>query len=134
MHLPYTTPLTSSFVKVFFPMQIEVMFEFAAAHQLPNHPGRCQRMHGHNYKLIVAVAGEVDAHTGFVADFSDIENICNEAVLKKVDHTCFNDYLENPTAERIVQWMWPLLKGRLPGLCELRLFETSACAVVYRGP
>lgn len=114
-------------------MQVEVQFEFAAAHQLPNHPGRCARMHGHNYKLVVAVGGVPDARTGFIVDFYDVETAVRDAVISQVDHTCLNDYLENPTAERIALWMWPRLKERLAGLVELRLYETRDCCVVYRG-
>ena len=36
-------------------------FEFEAAHELPNHPGKCKNLHGHSYKLFVTVERPVDA-------------------------------------------------------------------------
>jgi 6-pyruvoyltetrahydropterin/6-carboxytetrahydropterin synthase len=44
-----------------------------------------------------------------------------------------NDFIENPTAENIAVWMWERLHGKVPGLTELRLWETKDCCVVYRG-
>jgi 6-pyruvoyltetrahydropterin/6-carboxytetrahydropterin synthase len=89
-------------------------------------------MHGHSYRLQVLVSGEPDTSTGMVVDFFDIE----EAVRKVIDpirDTCLNDRLENPTAEAIVAWLWGQIQPHLSQLAELRLFETEACHVTYRG-
>lgn len=114
-------------------MAIEMDFRFAAAHRLPRHPGKCFNLHGHNYALTVVVRGEPDASTGLVMDFADIETAVQKHVLEQCDHANLNDFIENPTAENIVVWMWERLKGALAGLAELRLEETVDCRVVYRG-
>ena len=51
-------------------MDIEVDFAFSAAHALPLYEGPCQRMHGHNYKVRVALTGDLDPKSGMVFDFS----------------------------------------------------------------
>ena len=113
-------------------MELIVDFRFSAAHRLPRYVGRCYRMHGHSYRLEVVVAGTPDGDTGMVVDFHDVEAAA-AALMAQVDGSCFNDVLENPTAEAIVVWCWRELKTQLPSLAELRLWETPECRVVYRG-
>ncbi len=115
-------------------MRLEVEFHFAAAHRLPRYEGPCFRMHGHNYRLLVSVDGEVDPSTGMIADFGEVKRIVGEQVLARLDHRSLNEVLENPTAENIARFAWEALDGRLPGLAEVRLFEIPGCCVVYRGP
>jgi 6-pyruvoyltetrahydropterin/6-carboxytetrahydropterin synthase len=115
-------------------MRLDVEFHFAAAHRLPRYQGPCFRMHGHNYRFAVAVEGEVDPHSGMIADFGDIKRVVGERVLAVVDHQVLNDTLENPTAENIARWIWEALQPSLPGLAEVQLFEIPGCRVTYRGP
>ena len=114
-------------------MALEMDFHFAAAHRLPRYQGRCFNMHGHNYKLTVKVEGEPDAYSGIMLDFGDLEGAVKGGVLDQCDHATLNDFIENPTAENTVVWMWERLHVRLPGLVELKLWETKDCCVVYRG-
>ncbi len=114
-------------------MRLEAEFQFAAAHRLPYYDGPCFRMHGHNYRLIVAVEGTPDPKSGMILDFVELGRIVRETILARCDHQTLNDFLENPTAERIVEWMWKEIAPHLPGLCELRLHETPEYAVAYRG-
>ncbi|MHB8420136.1 MAG: 6-carboxytetrahydropterin synthase QueD [Myxococcales bacterium] len=114
-------------------MRLEAEFHFAAAHRLPYYDGPCFRMHGHNYRLVVAIEGTPDPKSGMVMDFVEVERAVRKAVLDRCDHQTLNDFLPNPTAELIAQWMWGELAPKLPGLCEVRLHETPEYAVVYRG-
>jgi 6-pyruvoyltetrahydropterin/6-carboxytetrahydropterin synthase len=117
-------------------MQIRKHFAFEAAHVLPFHPGKCGRMHGHSYRLEVAVRGPIQsegAARGMIEDFDQIERIVRDAVVDPLDHQTLNDFIENPTAEKIVVWIWRRLESSLRGLDELVLWETpSACAVLRR--
>jgi 6-pyruvoyltetrahydropterin/6-carboxytetrahydropterin synthase len=108
-------------------------FEFEAAHRLPEHPGKCRRLHGHSYRLVVAVEGRIDAATGMVIDFADLKRVVESRVIDRLDHACANDLMDNPTAEVLAGWIWNELRGELPGLCEVELFETRNCSVRYRG-
>ena len=115
-------------------MRLDVEFYFAAAHRLPRYEGPCFRLHGHNYKFFVGVEGEVDPATGMIADFGKIKEVVAEEVLARADHRNLNDVLDNPTAENIARWIWEALAPRVPGLCEVRLYEIPDCCVTYRGP
>lgn len=66
-------------------------FSFDAAHQLPNHSGKCSSLHGHTYKLLVTVSGLIIpaigvSDEGMIIDFSDLKKIVNDAVVSKLDH------------------------------------------------
>ena len=110
------------------------MFRFEAAHVLPHHPGKCSRLHGHSYRLEVAVEGAVQttgAAQGMVIDFDEIGRIVRERIVEALDHASLNDFMPNPTSENIVVWIWEQLAPALPGLAELVLWETAtACAVL----
>ena len=114
-------------------MIVRRRFEFEAAHKLPNHPGKCRELHGHSYKLFVKVERAVDESSGMVIDFSDLKAIVKESVVSRLDHVYVNDLIDNPTAERMVQWIWNELTPLLSGLEEIELQETSNCSVIYRG-
>ena len=118
-------------------MQIRKHFRFEAAHVLPHHPGKCGRMHGHSYRLDVAIRGplhETGPAAGMIEDFDSIKTAVKQYVLETLDHQTLNDIIENPTAERIVLWIWQTLHPQLASLDELVLWETdSSCAVLRRG-
>jgi 6-pyruvoyltetrahydropterin/6-carboxytetrahydropterin synthase len=114
-------------------MELSVQFSFSAGHSLPEYHGPCSRFHGHNYALVVTVAGKPDPRTGMIIDFEELKKIVNETAIAHVDHQNLNDFIPNPTAENIVAVLWARLKGRLPGLKELKLYETPEYWVAYRG-
>ena len=116
-------------------MQIRKSFTFEAAHVLPNHPGKCARLHGHSYRLEVVLEGPLQAGgpaAGMVEDFEVVSRIVKEAVVSELDHRSLNELMENPTAEHIVVWVWSRLGQRLPQLAELTLWETRRSCVVLR--
>ncbi len=117
-------------------MQIRKHFRFEAAHVLPHHPGKCSRMHGHSYRLDVAVRGPIHSDgpaRGMIEDFEQIKAIVCEHVVNILDHRTLNDLIDNPTAEHIIMWIWRALENQLSGLDELVLWETAtSCAVLRR--
>jgi 6-pyruvoyltetrahydropterin/6-carboxytetrahydropterin synthase len=117
-------------------MQIRKHFRFEAAHTLPFHPGKCARMHGHSYSLEVGVRGPLRTEgpaCGMIEDFDEIRRVVREAVIEPLDHQTLNELIENPTAERIVLWIWRRLEPLVAGLDELVLWETpNSCAVLRR--
>ncbi|MGZ3526166.1 MAG: 6-carboxytetrahydropterin synthase QueD [Vulcanimicrobiaceae bacterium] len=116
-------------------MQIRKLFRFEAAHVLPYHPGKCARLHGHSYRLEVAIAGPLRTDgpaRGMIEDFDTIRSVVHRDVLEVLDHQDLNEILENPTCERIIQWIWDRLQQSLPGLDELVLWETATSCAVLR--
>lgn len=117
-------------------MKITQAFTFEAAHRLPHVPSthKCHRMHGHSYRVELQLKGTVDAKTGFVIDFFDVEKVFGP-VLESLDHHILNDIegLENPTAENIAVWIWTKVKPLLDELNSVKVFETPACWAEYEG-
>jgi 6-pyruvoyltetrahydropterin/6-carboxytetrahydropterin synthase len=118
-------------------VQIRKTFAFEAAHVLPHHPGKCARLHGHSYRLEVALEGPLETAgpaAGMIMDFDLLSQAVDAHVLGELDHRSLNELMENPTAEQILIWIWPRLAAALPLLAELVLWETErACAVLRKG-
>ncbi len=108
-------------------------FDFAAAHRLPFHGEPCDRVHGHNFKLVVIVAGEPDAKSGMVIDFMVMREVVERRVISRVDHKYLNEIVENPTAENLCCWVWDELLPELPGLSQIELYENKLMGCIYRG-
>jgi 6-pyruvoyltetrahydropterin/6-carboxytetrahydropterin synthase len=119
-------------------MNVELVrsFTFQAAHALPKVPEthKCRRMHGHSYRIEVAVRGPVDPDTGWLIDFAEIEERV-EPVRKRLDHRVLNDVegLENPTAEHLAAWIWERIRTDLPGLHRVTVYETDSSGCHYHG-
>ena len=114
-------------------MRVRRRFDFEAAHRLPEHPGKCRRLHGHSYALVVTVEGPIDPQSGMVLDFAELKRIVKREIVEQVDHRCLNEIIDNPTAEVVAKWSWERLAAHLPGLVEIELRETDRCSAIYRG-
>ncbi len=106
-------------------MKLGLITEFDAAHSLPGYQGKCANMHGHTYQVEMVVEGPV-GEDGFVLDFYRLKKIL-AAALKELDHSCLNELLPNPTAEKIAEWICQRLNRELEGgsirLVSLKLWE-----------
>lgn len=102
-------------------MKVTKEFVFDAAHYLPNYEGKCERLHGHTWKLHVTVQGPVQAD-GLAFDFVKLKQLTMDRVIAKLDHQVVNDVVENPSAELIALWVWHQLR-ELP-LHEVTVWET----------
>jgi 6-pyruvoyltetrahydropterin/6-carboxytetrahydropterin synthase len=117
-------------------MELRKTFQFEAAHLLPylakSH--KCRRLHGHSFKVEVAVSGACDPKLGWVMDYADIA-AAFEPIWRKLDHNYLNEIqgLENPTSENLALWIWKRLKPRLPLLTEVVVAETCNARCIYRG-
>ena len=116
-------------------VRLEKTFQFEAAHRLPHVPEghKCWRLHGHSYRVHLAIAGEVDERTGWLMDFDELQAIF-APVFDQIDHRYLNEVkgLENPTAENIARWIWQRLCDKLP-LVEVRIDETCDSRCIYCG-
>ena len=112
-------------------------FTFEAAHRLPNvaPEHKCARLHGHSFGVVVHVEGDVGSASGWVIDFADIAEAFTP-LHEQLDHRYLNeiDGLENPTSERVAQWIWERLVSTLPGLSAVVVRETCTAGVEFRGP
>ncbi|CCJ33641.1 MULTISPECIES: 6-carboxytetrahydropterin synthase QueD [Caloramator] len=111
-------------------------FEFDAAHNLIHYHGKCERLHGHTYKLVIKLEGEPD-HEGMIFDFVELKRIVKERIIDKFDHAYLNDIISQPTAENIAIFVYKELKDVLKRdncrLYEVEVWETKTSGVAYRG-
>jgi 6-pyruvoyltetrahydropterin/6-carboxytetrahydropterin synthase len=102
---------------------------FAAAHFLSHYHGKCEKLHGHNYRVRVYARSETLNDGGMVLDFGELKAALRE-VLLPLDHGLLNDleqFAGDPSAERIAAYIFSGLASRLPGapLTAVEVFETD---------
>jgi 6-pyruvoyltetrahydropterin/6-carboxytetrahydropterin synthase len=107
---------------------ITVSMSFAAAHRLPEHEGKCFRLHGHTYGLEVTVAGDPQDSgpaSGMVMDFADLRDRVNSLIIEKLDHQLLNDLFDFvPTVEAVAAWAFERLGEDGVPVTKVRLSES----------
>ena len=117
-------------------VELKKLFSFEAAHHLPRVPAghKCSRMHGHSYRVEIALYGPVDPDTGWVVDFAVIDDAWSP-LFARFDHHTLNGIagLENPTCENLCAYIWHAMTGKVPHLAAVTVWETSDSCGVFRG-
>lgn len=129
--------------------EVRVTADFAAAHFLRDYNGKCENLHGHNYKVYAHVKGPELNEGGMLMDFSKLKGALR-LVCKQLDHTNLNDldvFNQNPSAERIAMYIYngivEILKKegldlsyrkdkKTPVLYAVDVFETETSRARYR--
>jgi 6-pyruvoyltetrahydropterin/6-carboxytetrahydropterin synthase len=106
---------------------VTVAATFAAAHRLPDHEGKCSRLHGHTYGLEVTLEGTPQTSgpaAGMVMDFADLRASVSELVLEQLDHQLLNDlFVFVPTTEAVAAWAFEQLHEAGLPVVRVRLAE-----------
>ena len=120
--------------------EVRVETEFAAAHFLRDYHGKCENLHGHNYKVYAHAKGSSLNEGGMLIDFGELKGALRK-VCSTLDHTNLNDLVEdnsfvfdqNPSAERIARYIFDKLKEMLPDapLYAVDVFETATSRARY---
>jgi 6-pyruvoyltetrahydropterin/6-carboxytetrahydropterin synthase len=117
--------------------ELKVDSEFAAAHFLREYEGKCENLHGHNWKVEVRLRSENLDRTGMVMDFKRIRALVSE-VLDLFDHKCLNELdvfkKVNPTTENVSRIIYGEVASKLPpGIAVSRVtcWESDRCAAAY---
>lgn len=110
-------------------------FAFSASHQLKDLPPehQCGRLHGHNYVVVVELAGEtLNAH-GFVRDYHELAPL-KRYIDDELDHRHLNDVLGNDmvTAERLAKHLYDWCAAHWPETAAVRVSETPKTWAEYR--
>jgi 6-pyruvoyltetrahydropterin/6-carboxytetrahydropterin synthase len=92
--------------------ELKIISKFSAAHQLREFKGKCEHLHGHNWKVEVYITGERVGEDGMLMDFGLIKKSATE-VLNRLDHQFLNE-LEpftslNPSSENIARYIYESL-------------------------
>ena len=113
---------------------IKVEGDFSSAHNLREYKGRCEDLHGHNWKVEVVVEKETLDKLGMVMDFKTLKKRLN-ALLDKMDHKYLNDiaYFKkvNPTSENIAKYIYDCLKPKISGLKSVTVWESDTSSAIY---
>jgi 6-pyruvoyltetrahydropterin/6-carboxytetrahydropterin synthase len=117
--------------------ELTVEMSFSAAHCIPEHPGKCARLHGHSYRALITVAGERLNEQGMLVDFGDLKRVCGE-VIEPLDHTYLNEHAAFantvPTAEAIARHIYDALAARVEGqarLARVTVYESATSFATY---
>ena len=117
--------------------ELVIESEFSAAHRLREYDGACERLHGHNWRVEVLVAGETLNRLGMLVDFRELKRILHEA-LDRFDHTFLNELPEfkeqNPTTENMARVIFEKCSLRMPDGVTVRsvaVWESPRCGARY---
>ena len=109
---------------------VRVQAGFAAAHFLAHYHGKCERLHGHNYRVRVTAEGASLDDGGMLVDFGVLK-VALKAICAEFDHSSLNDHPAfsdgNPSAERIAGFVGGRMTAAVPDACIglVEVFETD---------
>ena len=118
---------------------IKVEANFSAAHNLRGYRGKCEELHGHNWKVEIVVSSEKQDKIGMVLDFRYLKMELLR-VLGKLDHKYLNKipYFSatggkvNPTSESLARYIYDILKKKIRALKSVTVWESdNSCATYY---
>lgn len=114
--------------------ELKQHFQIESSRFLPKlektHP--CSRMHGHSFKIILTLIGNLDPVIGWVIDYNEIQTRM-KPILDMIDHRTLNEVpgLENPTSEHLAKWVYDEARSVLPTLVKVTIAETPSTECSY---
>ena len=121
--------------------EVSVDETFAAAHNLRNYRGKCENLHGHNYKVRVTLAGQKLDATGLLYDFAHLKQVIRE-VIHTLDHRYLNELAPfdvlNPSAENLARHIYEETSKQLhkspegASVTGITVWETETTFATYR--
>jgi 6-pyruvoyltetrahydropterin/6-carboxytetrahydropterin synthase len=121
--------------------EVSVDETFAAAHNLRGYKGKCEDLHGHNYKVRVTLAGKEVDSVGLLYDFVHLKQVI-QSVIRSLDHKYLNELspfdVLNPSAENIAKYIYDQTAKQLhqapngAGVSSITVWETDVTAATYR--
>src|SRR5204863_10172100 len=121
--------------------EVSVEQTFAAGHALRNYKGKCENVHGHNFKVQVVIEGERLDQTGLLVDFIDVKDLM-QSVIARLDHQFLNEVPPfdrlNPSAENIAEYFHQKMSTGLADtpvpirIREVKVWETDIQSATFR--
>ena len=120
--------------------EISVEESFAAGHSLRNYHGKCEKIHGHNYKVRVTLEEETLNEAGLLVDFTELKRLLH-SVVERLDHEYLNDVPPfdqlNPSAENMAKYLHDEIAKGVPAgtgarVASVRVWETDTSVATYR--
>jgi len=116
--------------------RVRAIMSFGGAHNLRNYNGKCENLHGHNWKVEAYLKGDELDKTEMLVDFTILKKRMKE-ILDTLDHKYLNEQVEffktnNPTSENIARYIYSGLKETFGGLTDrVVVWETDIQAAEY---
>lgn len=116
--------------------RVRAVMSFGGAHNLRNYNGKCENLHGHNWKVEAYLKGDSLDETGMLVDFSVLKKRLKE-ILDTLDHKYLNDEVvffrsNNPTSENIAKYIFTEMKETFGSLTDrVVVWETDIQAAEY---
>ncbi len=120
--------------------EVTIEETFAAGHALRNYRGKCENVHGHNYRCQVTVEGAELDSIGLLVDFVELKKVVH-GVLDRMDHQWLNEFppfdVLNPSAENMAKYIFDEVCEGLKTrqgvkVGAIRLWETDTSSATYR--
>ena len=120
--------------------EVTIEETFAAGHALRNYRGKCENVHGHNYRCQVTLEGEQLDSIGLLVDFVELKRVVH-GVLDRMDHQWLNEFspfdVLNPSAENMAKYIYDQVAEGLPSrdgvkVGAVKLWETDTASATYR--
>ncbi|KMY68712.1 6-pyruvoyl tetrahydrobiopterin synthase [Desulfocarbo indianensis] len=119
--------------------ELMVTGRFAAAHSLRNFKGRCEALHGHNWRVEVVVRGDTLDQAGLIMDFGELKAAMNQ-VMDRLDHCYLNEIKPfdelNPSSELIAKYLYEEISQLLPAgvsMARVSAWESEDSRATYFG-
>lgn len=121
--------------------EVSIDETFAAGHALRGYRGKCENLHGHNYKVRVTLTGDTLDQIGLLYDFKDLKAVTSE-VIERLDHQYLNDLepfrQHNPSAENMARYIYDEIKALLfkstdgrVRIKHVKIWETDTSTATY---
>lgn len=112
--------------------RVEIALQFAAAHRATSPKSGCEGLHGHTFRLTVALEGVPESESGTFIDLPYVRSVLHEIVYRPFDHDLLNNHLENPTLERLAEFIHAQVAAKLVGVVETALEDGIGRTVRFR--
>jgi 6-pyruvoyltetrahydropterin/6-carboxytetrahydropterin synthase len=121
--------------------EVTVEAHFSSGHFLREYYGKCENPHGHNYRVLVTLAGAELESNGLLLDFKVLKDIL-KPVVNYLDHHMINELapfdVVNPSAENLAKYFFDETNSRLSEITGGRvrvkqstIFETDTSQATY---
>jgi len=121
--------------------EVSVDETFAAGHALRGYKGKCENVHGHNYKVRVTLAGKELDSIGLLYDFVHLKQVI-QGIIRSLDHRFLNDFAPfdsvNPSAENIARYIYDEALKQMTqppngaAISSITVWETDVSSATYR--
>ena len=120
--------------------EVTIIKSFSAAHLLSEIGGKCEELHGHNFKVEVTVGSPELNSEGILIDFRLLKKWLKE-ILDQMDHQHLNDLPffkdKNPSSENIACFLYREMQSKVADsgikMLHVKVWESESAAVTYVG-